>query len=67
LYGCIVLVAAGSYLVFRLAARGAQWLSPIVMSIATRIMGLMLAAIAVQFMLNAIKAFRLELLAVPLN
>jgi small neutral amino acid transporter SnatA (MarC family) len=28
---------------------------------------LMLAAIAVQFMLNAIKAFRLELLAVPLN
>lgn len=67
LYGCIVLVAAGSYLVFRLAARGAQWLSPMVMSIATRIMGLMLAAIAVQFMLNAIKAFRLELLAVPLN
>lgn len=67
LYGCIVLVAAGSYLVFRLAARGAQWLSPMVMSIATRIMGLMLAAIAVQFMLNAIKAFRLELLAVPIN
>lgn len=67
LYGCIVLVAAGSYLIFRLAARGAQWLSPMVMSIATRIMGLMLAAIAVQFMLNAIKAFRLELLAVPLN
>jgi small neutral amino acid transporter SnatA (MarC family) len=30
-------------------------------------MGLMLAAIAFQFMLNAIKAFRLELLAAPLN
>ena len=67
LYGCIVFVASGSYLVFRLAARGAQWLSPMVMSIATRIMGLMLAAIAFQFMLNAIKAFRLELLAAPLN
>ena len=67
LFGCILLVAAGSYLVFRLAARGAQWLSPMVMSIATRIMGLMLAAIAFQFMLNAIKAFRLELLAAPLN
>jgi multiple antibiotic resistance protein len=67
LYGCIVFVASVSYLVFRLAARGAQWLSPMVMSIATRIMGLMLAAIAFQFMLNAIKAFRLELLAAPLN
>jgi small neutral amino acid transporter SnatA (MarC family) len=34
-----------------------------VMSIAIRIMGLLLAAIAIQFMLNAIKVFRLELLA----
>jgi multiple antibiotic resistance protein len=67
LYGCIVLVAAVSYLVFRIAARGARWLSPMAMSIATRIMGLLLAAIAIQFMLNAIKAFRLELIAVPGN
>jgi len=36
-----------------------------VMSIAIRIMGLLLAAIAVQFMLNAIKAFRIELIAAP--
>jgi small neutral amino acid transporter SnatA (MarC family) len=33
------------------------------MSIAIRIMGLLLAALAVQFMLDAIKAFRLELIA----
>jgi len=33
------------------------------MSLAIRIMGLLLASVAVQFMLNAIKAFRLELLS----
>ena len=55
LYGCIALVAGASYMVFRLAARGAHWLSPIAMSIAIRIMGLLLAAIAVQFMLNGLK------------
>ena len=50
---------------FRLAARGARWLNPIVMSIAIRIMGLLLAAVAIQFMLNAIRAFRLDLLPIP--
>jgi multiple antibiotic resistance protein len=63
LYACIVVVMAVSYLILRLAARGARWLSPILMSITIRIMGLLLAAVAIQFMLNAIKAFRLELLA----
>jgi multiple antibiotic resistance protein len=60
LYGCIILVAAASYMVFRLAARGAHWLSPIAMSISIRIMGLLLAAIAVQFMLNGFKEFHAE-------
>lgn len=63
LYACIVGVAFVSYLILRVSARGARWLSPIVMSIAIRIMGLLLAAVAVQFMLNAIKAFRLDLIA----
>lgn len=67
LYGCILLVSLGSYWIFRVAARGARWLSPMVMSIAIRIMGLLLAAIAVQFMLNAVKAFRVDLLASPIN
>jgi len=67
LYFCIVAVAAASYLILRLSARSARWLSPIVMSIAIRIMGLLLAAVAVQFMLNAIKAFRLELLGPMVN
>lgn len=60
--GCIVVVAAASYLIFRLATHGAHWLSPIAMSIAVRIMGLVLAAVAIQFLLNGIRAFRADLL-----
>jgi multiple antibiotic resistance protein len=63
LYGCIVAVSLVSYLILRVAARGTRWLNPIMMSIAIRVMGLLLAAVAIQFMLNAIKAFRLELIA----
>jgi len=62
LYGCILLVAFVSYLVFRLAARSARWLNPIAMSIAIRVMGLLLAAVAIQFMLNAIKEFHATLI-----
>ena len=62
LYGCIVAVSLVSYLILRVSARSARWLSPIMMSIAIRIMGLLLAAVAIQFMLNAIKAFRLDLM-----
>jgi len=39
----------------RVAARGARWLSPIALRIATRIMGLLLAAVAIQFILNALE------------
>jgi multiple antibiotic resistance protein len=56
LYVCIAAVALASYLIFRVAVRSARWLSPIAMSIIIRIMGLLLAAVAVQFMLNALKA-----------
>jgi len=62
----IVAVSLMSYLILRISARGARWLSPIMMSIAIRIMGLLLAAVAIQFMLNAIKAFRLDLIG-PAN
>ncbi len=55
LYGCILLVCLGSYVILRISARGAQWLSPIAMSITVRIMGLLLCAVAIQFMLKAIK------------
>ena len=61
LLGCILGVSAASYLILRLGALGAKWLNPIAIRIITRIMGLLLAALAVQFMLNGIKAVRQEL------
>ncbi len=61
LYGCIVAVSLASYLIFRVAIRSARWLNPIAMSIAIRVMGLLLAAVAVQFMLNGVKEFAAEL------
>ena len=60
LYGCIIGVSLASYLVLRISARGARWLNPIAMNIAIRIMGLLLAAVAIQFALNAIKALRAD-------
>ncbi len=61
LYGSIVLVCFASYLILRISARGAKWLSPIAMSITVRIMGLLLCAVAIQFMLNAIKQLKPDL------
>ncbi|MBX3732566.1 MAG: MarC family protein [Verrucomicrobiae bacterium] len=58
LFGSILLVCAASYLVFALSARGARWLSPIVLRITTRVMGLLLAAIAMQFLLNALRELK---------
>jgi len=60
---CILAVALASYLILRISARGAQWLSPIALNITTRIMGLLLAAVAIQFMLNA--AYDLKLVWFP--
>ena len=54
LYVCIAAVSFVSYLILRVSARGARWLNPIAMNVAMRIMGLLLAAVAVQFMLNAL-------------
>ena len=56
LYVCIVAVCAISYLILRISAHGVRWISPLAMKIATRLMGLLLAAVAMQFMLNALKA-----------
>jgi multiple antibiotic resistance protein len=58
LCGCIVLVSVACYWVLRMAAHGAKRLNPIALRIGTRVMGLLLAAIAIQFMLNAIKVLR---------
>lgn len=55
LFACIAGVTFVSYWVFWLAAHGANRLSPIVIKLITRLMGLLLAAVAVQFVLNAIQ------------
>jgi multiple antibiotic resistance protein len=60
LYVCIVGVAFASYFILRLAARGARWVSPIFMNILARVMGLLLAAVAVQFTINAVRQLSLD-------
>jgi multiple antibiotic resistance protein len=60
LYVCILAVCFACYVILRLSARGAQWLSPIALSITTRIMGLLLSAVAIQFMLNAVRQIKGE-------
>jgi multiple antibiotic resistance protein len=55
LYVSILAVSLASYIILRLSASGARWLSPIAMNITVRIMGLLLAAVAIQFALNAAK------------
>jgi multiple antibiotic resistance protein len=52
-------VAAASYLIFRVSAHGAKWLSPIALRLVTRIMGLLLAAVACQFAFDALKSQKL--------
>ena len=61
LCACIAVVAFATYLVLRVSTHGAAWLSPIALRIGNRIMGLLLAAVAFQFGLNAIKEFRATL------
>jgi multiple antibiotic resistance protein len=63
----ILVVVAATYVILRLSARGMHWLSPIALNIAIRIMGLLLAAVAVQFMLNGIAAAHASWLVQPLG
>ena len=51
-------VMFASYLILRFASHGTRFLNPIAMKIISRVMGLLLAAVAIQFMLNAIKELR---------
>jgi multiple antibiotic resistance protein len=56
LFGCLVAVRLASYITFAVAGRGAHWIGPIAEKIITRLMGLLLAAVAVQFIFNALHA-----------
>jgi len=57
LYLVIGAVSLSAYLILRVSARTTKWLSPIALNIVTRIMGLLLAAVGIQFMLNGIREF----------
>lgn len=53
-----ILVGLACYMIFRVAIKKAQDINPIVMNITTRLMGLILAATAVQFIIDGVhKAF----------
>lgn len=54
-YALIAVVAALTYLILAAAAAGARKISPTILNVVTRLMGLMLAAIGVQFILTALK------------
>jgi multiple antibiotic resistance protein len=56
---CIAAVALATYIIFALSARGAKWLSPIALRLTTRLMGLLLGAIAMQFLIDALKELKL--------
>lgn len=51
----IIAVCLLAYLIFSLGARSARWLNPIALKLTERLMGLLLAAISFQFMINALR------------
>lgn len=59
LIACICAVAFATFLLLRFSAAGAPWLKPIARRIATRLMGLLLAAVACQFMINALTELKI--------
>src|SRR5256884_4449748 len=56
---CILGVCLASFLIFTLSAHGAKWLNPIFLRLTSRLMGLLLAAIAMQFLINALTDLQL--------
>ena len=54
LFASILVVCGSSYWIFWLAARGARRFSPLALKLVTRLMGLLLAAVSVQFALNGL-------------
>jgi len=59
LAACIVAIFIITYAILAVSSKGARWLSPIALRITTRVMGLLLAAIAMQFLLNALRDVKL--------
>jgi multiple antibiotic resistance protein len=58
LYICIAAVSAAAFLILGFAARSTRWLNPIALKLTERIMGLLLASVAFQFFLNALRELK---------
>lgn len=56
LYGSIVAVMFVTFIVLRFSAYGARWLNPLMLRVSRRLMGLILAAMAVQFVFNGLQS-----------
>ena len=54
LFVCIVAVSGLSYAILRFASSGARRANPLALKLVTRLMGLLLAAVAVQFAINGL-------------
>jgi multiple antibiotic resistance protein len=61
LVGCIVAVCGVSFVILALSAQGARWLGPITLRLIERLMGLLLASIAMQFLINALRELKVIL------
>jgi len=59
LYVCIAAVSAASWLILGIAARSTRWMNPIALKLTERVMGLLLAAVAFQFLVNALRELKL--------
>ncbi len=55
LFGAIVLVCAAAYVILWLVVHGAHHLNALALKLITRLFGLLLASVAVQFILNALE------------
>ncbi len=58
LFISIFLVCLASYIILWLVVHGTRFLNPLILKLLTRLFGLLLAAMAVQFVLNALKALK---------
>lgn len=54
LLACITVVCGLSYVIFRIAIKGARRMTPLALKLVTRLMGLLLAAASVQFAINGL-------------
>jgi multiple antibiotic resistance protein len=55
LFAAIAVVCFGSYWILWLTVRGAHYLNPLALKLVTRLFGLLLASVAVQFIFNALE------------